>query len=57
MRKTIKYKDTSGNIQTVAFDSSYPIEVTTLVDTIWTLKTTDSLGTDTSYWIGRKPKK
>lgn len=57
MAKTIKYKDNSGNIQTVGFDSSYAVEVTTNVDTEWTLKTTDSLGTDTYNWIGRKPKK
>jgi hypothetical protein len=57
MPKTIKYKDNSGVIQTVGFDSSYPVEVETNADTEWTLKTTDPLGTDTSNWIGRKPKK
>jgi len=57
MPKTVKLKDTNGVIQTIAFDPSYPIEVTTLVDTNWTLKTTDPLGTESLDWLGRKPKK
>lgn len=58
MAKTIKYKDTSGNIQTVAFDTNYPIEVTTLVDTTWTLKTTDPTnGTLTTDYLGGRPKR
>jgi len=53
----IRYKDTSGVIHTVKFDSTYQIEVDVAVDTEWTLKTTDPLGTETLDWIGRKPKK
>lgn len=58
MAKTIKYKDNNGNIQTVGFDSSYPVEVTTNADTEWQLKATDPTnGTETIDFIGGRSKR
>lgn len=58
MAKTIKYKDTTGVIQTVGFDSSYAVEVETNADTEWTLKTTDPTnGTLTTEFVGGREKR
>lgn len=58
MAQTIKYKDTNGNVQTVQFDNSYPVEVTVPNDnTTWTLITTDPSGSLTTHHVGGRPKR
>lgn len=56
--QVIKYKDTSGNIQSVQMDLTYPVEIIVPNDnTEWTLITTDPGGSLTTDHEGRRPKK
>jgi hypothetical protein len=58
MATTIKYKDTSGNMQTVVFDLSVPIEVTVPNDNSeWTLDTYCHTDSHTVDYVGAQPKR